>query len=204
MKLWYSIFLIKGEKGFSLAEVAVASALLGGLSLMVVHLSREQAVTQKRGETALAVNSIFHQISQTLLNGESCANTLGSGRLEDGLSITEIKNRKGMAQFKVSASDCEGSNSCIKYGNNLVKINSIELHQDSITGKPQGVALKAAADNRFGATYLRVNIERLSKLLKGSKVAIREIPLKIALNKDSATLERCYSATEDAVDEAKK
>lgn len=169
------------KKGFSLAEVMVAAGILGIVSLGVLQLTKNQTKVQKRAETSFEINTISSLISQTLLNSAACSETLVVGtNIADGVSIDEIKNRKGNTLY----------NKVNRYGKNQVRINSIVI---------EGVTV---VDN-FGEAKLVVEFEKLSKILKGNKFIKKEFPLKVELD-NSDNLIKCFSSTENAVVTAKE
>lgn len=169
--------MFKNSKGFSLAEVIVAAGLLGALSLVLINISKNQAVVQKRAEASFEINTISNLVTQTLLNSQACAASLGGvGQEVTENSVTSIKNRKGDSIYEINEI----------YGNRQVRITEMKLID---IPSPLGL---------FSELKLRITFEKLSKAISGNKFISKHFSLKI--ESDAAgDLIKCYSSTENAV-----
>jgi prepilin-type N-terminal cleavage/methylation domain-containing protein len=176
------------SKGFSLIEMTVVLALMGIASLGVLQINSSTHKATKTSEIGLEVNSITNSITQNLLNSSACSNTFkNSGIIQNGLEISEIKNRTDQVLF----------NKTTKYGNNRLKISKLKL--DSVNIKPADPGLS----KKYGEFRLIIELEKLGTGYAGTKNVIKNIPLQGEFNL-SDNLLKCYSSTEDAVYTAKK
>ncbi len=181
-----SLRILDGKDGFSLAEVMVAAGLIGALSLVMMKLTENQAVTQKRAESSFEINTISNIISQNLLVTEACSATLGVGTaVVDNAVITNIRNRKGNVLF----------NTTNKYGNRQIKINAMTIDDVTINS--------GAGTNQYGELNLLIQFEKLSKVLSGNKLITKKFPVNVEVD-SSGNLVKCYSSTENAVRSAKE
>lgn len=174
-----------GNRGMSLVEVMVAVGALAVVSLGVMKMTKQQTIVQKRAEAAFEISTASNLITQTLLNHEACVFTLGTGALiADGGTVTAIKNRNNGVIF----------NTVDKYGNNTVKINTMTITGVSLTGGP-GL-------NQFGELNLEIEFEKISQIITGAKKILKSFPLRVEVT-PAGNLVKCYSAIENAVEEAK-
>ncbi len=77
MKKSFLLQLLKGNSGFSLAEVMVAAGMLGVLSLGVSQLMQNSAKTEKRLGQQVNMVSLQSEISSALSNQLACTRTFG-------------------------------------------------------------------------------------------------------------------------------
>lgn len=173
------------RSGFSLVELMVASGLLGGLAIYLLNISKQQTVVEKRAETSFEINTISGTISQSLLNKDSCAQTLGVGNIiNNGTQLNEIRNRSGNVLF----------NKIATYGNNQLKLTQIII-KDLVTSG-------AGGGNRYGEAKIDITFEKVSKLIEGNKTINRAFPIQVELSPTNALLS-CYSSVDNAVATAK-
>lgn len=173
------------RSGFSLVELMVASGLLGGLAIYLLNISKQQTVVEKRAETSFEINTISGTISQSLLNKDSCAQTLGVGNIiNNGTQLNEIRNRSGNVLF----------NKIATYGNNQLKLTQIII-KDLVTSGVGG-------GNRYGEAKIDITFEKVSKLIEGNKTINRAFPIQVELSPTNALLS-CYSSVDNAVATAK-
>lgn len=72
---WKRLF---GESGMSMAEVMIASALAGGLALVIAQIGKNSGEVSKRADTKSSMNMLAGQIGARLSDPTSCENTFGS------------------------------------------------------------------------------------------------------------------------------
>lgn len=180
---------LRNQSGFSLVELMVASGLVGLLAVATMKISDINMKSLKRSEASLETQSIVVAITNNLLNGESCVNTLSPvGGLSNGKNVTEIRNRVNRAIFNTTDS----------YGTRALKIKSMKVRDLDIT--PSTIP---AGQKGYGELNLLVRLERLSSQISvSSKIVEKKIPLKVEVDSSKRVL-RCYAATENAVDTAK-
>ncbi len=193
-KTWSNKQVAQG--GFTLVQVLVAAAIIGGLSVTLMNIMRQQAVVQKMAEINHEETALLQQISRTLLNANACKFTIGDGQpVQNGRSLIAIKNRNNTDIFKTTGPLSEYGG---RVENKLLKILSFTLEV------PTGalVTLSGTTD-QVGQIDLKVRWERKSPLIQGNKTPSRKIPLSVKTTSADGLIE-CYSATENAVDTARQ
>lgn len=119
-----------GNRGFSLIEVLLASALLGGLALTLAKFTQDQMKSTKTVETKFEHAAILNEIRQILGNNASCMATLG-GRNANSTAPNIIFNiRKALPNppgGNIDRFTAEPNGNGPSYGNGLVKIISFHL-----------------------------------------------------------------------------
>lgn len=171
--------------GFTLVEVLIAAALLGGLALVIMNISREQTKAQKQTETNFEVNTIYSSIAQTLLNADACFNTLNpAGSILAEKALTRIVDRNNTTLFLTDNT----------YGNNKVKLVSITVK--SMTFNP----VPTATTKGYGNGNLSIVLQRIG--VAANPNITRNVPLTVEVD-NGYVVTKCYSATENAIDTAK-
>ena len=91
-------------RGFSIVGIIIAVGMLGGLSLVLAQLTKQQNISQKRAQTMAELSVLHQKILTVFYDGESCTKTLGAGAvLEVGDKISQLKNREGAVVLKEGA-----------------------------------------------------------------------------------------------------
>jgi prepilin-type N-terminal cleavage/methylation domain-containing protein len=85
---------MSGEKGFSLLEVLVAVAVMGGLSLVMLQMNQNQLKQQKTVELKGEISDIMTVIRHTLNNEEACNATFKGTNFDDKNLVDEIRSTK--------------------------------------------------------------------------------------------------------------
>lgn len=118
-----------GNKGFTLIEVLLASALLGGLALALAKFSKDQMKSTKTVETKFEYAAILNEIRQILGNNESCKATLADrNAVSTGPDIiTKIVKSVPPPGTNIDRFVADVSGNGFAYGNGLVKIVSYTL-----------------------------------------------------------------------------
>ena len=70
---------LRNDHGFSIVGVLVAAGMLGGLSLYLATVTRQQHVTQRKAETGAELVGLHHKIIAVLYDSDACLATLGKG-----------------------------------------------------------------------------------------------------------------------------
>lgn len=117
------------EKGFSIVEVLVASALMGAVALGIAKLTQDQTKSTKTIESRFEITTTINEMTQLLSERDSCIATLG-GRdavsTDPATSILALYERPAtppdIARFEANASNTGPS-----YGNGTFKITSFRL-----------------------------------------------------------------------------
>ncbi len=166
----------------------VVLGLMGMAAMGILQINSNSIKGTKTSEIGMEVNAVVNSITQNLLNQNSCTNTFsGIGAINDGLTISDIKNRTGQILF----------NKVNKYGNNRLKINEMTINGVTIKPPDPGVT------NSYGEFKLQIKLEKIGKGYHGQPFVTKTVPLQGEFS-PSKNLVKCYSSTEDAVYTAKK
>ena len=153
----------------------VMAGLMGGLALLLANLSKQQNYIQKSTETHFEANALFDAIVRTLYDGEACKNTLGDGApVSAGRDIDEIRNRDNGVVF----------NKTDKYGNRLLRVESMTLRDDQLSGTS-------------GTVNLEVVLLKTSSVLKGYKKVVRELPITVEVAAGGNNLVSCHHSIDN-------
>lgn len=95
--------MLKGssQRGFSLVQVLVAVAIMGGLALVMMQMTDNQIKQQKTIELKVESGDVATIIRQTLTDREACESTfvgMAPGDLVNGLRLTADANQKPFAE----------------------------------------------------------------------------------------------------------
>ena len=152
----------------------IAAGMIGALAVLLAELTRQQNIVQKKTETYFEVNSLFGLMVRTLYDGEACNQTLVIGDpISDGRTIASIKNRDGGVVI----------NTIDKYGNGLLKVESMTLKNSDIRGTS-------------GTVDFEVVIKKLSKGLKGYDKVTKLLPLSVEVGSGGSNLVKCHHTTD--------
>jgi hypothetical protein len=97
---------LKSQAGMGLAEVMVASALLGGLSLVVMKLNEQGTQGVARVEKGIEAADFDREVVSFIALKTACNQTVGTPTLtsitgQPGLNLTQIKNESGTVVLTV-------------------------------------------------------------------------------------------------------
>ena len=164
------------DEGFSIISMIMAAGMMAGLALTLAELTKQQMAIQVKIETAVELVNLSRRISRALYDGESCKNTIGS---------TIVFNISSTVQsFPIDFIRDKENNSIIekggKYGNNMIKVNSMKLEVPKIE------------NNSFEAKFIVV-FQKIKKAIKGHNLVTREYPLSLESDTDG-TLLGCNSS----------
>lgn len=167
-----------GEKGFSLVEIIVAAAALGGLSLVVMNLTKTMSKNSVKYQFDTELNLITNEIIGILADPAKCSTTLLGKNALNAIDISSIKNNQYYVSSHVSA-PAKG------YGNGGVIINSYALS-----------ATNAEVSDK--TSNLLINFQN-KKILGG--VTTNTKKLKLYVEVDSGNLiTACHSITNHSPD----
>lgn len=186
-----------GDKGFSLVEIMVAVAMVGGLALVVMTLKKDTATSTKRLEIASEIISLHNMIGQILLDETACTNTLRNfGVGGGGASVSIIRNAAtpfpGGQMYRTYVNPGDPT-----YGNGTVRITSINAQLVGAKTTITSEADRARANVRLTITY-----NRISSLLTGNTTIARELMLSAKVVNSTDVVDTCYSNEGDAIQEA--
>ena len=86
--------------GFSIVGVLIAAAMMGGLSLFLAQMTKQQHETQKKVETGTEFTQLQQKILTVLYDGDACLATLGAGSV--------LKNDREIDRLKKPGGRCGG------------------------------------------------------------------------------------------------
>lgn len=163
---------INWNKGFSLVEVLLAAALMGGLALALAKFNQDQMKSTKTVETKFEYTAILNEIRQILGDNASCRATLEN---RNGAStapgvITRIIRYNPLGNIDRFIADASGNGP--SYGNGIVKILSFHLVADAPAVLPAGPS--------SGSTHLVITFSFGSK----DRTYVNTNTKKILLNVD--------------------
>lgn len=118
---------LKSNAGFSIVEVLVAAALMGGVALGIAKLNQDQVKSTKTVETRFEYTAILNDMRQTLGNNDSCTATFlnqNATNTAEGL-VTNIKHVTPTGNLIKYEADLAGNGKV--YGNGTVRILSYRL-----------------------------------------------------------------------------
>ncbi|OIQ17192.1 MAG: hypothetical protein BM556_13345 [Bacteriovorax sp. MedPE-SWde] len=169
---------IKNNSGFSLAEVMVAAALLGAVSLGVVRLIDNMSKSQKSFETSSELTLINNAIAQTLTNERACEQTFGGVNFGVDTSVNVIRNATGTDIYRV------GNN----YGNRTVNLLGLDI---------ENVTLNNDGASKSGTFDLVVRMEKASRQAQGIKNISKRITVSVVTNLGDAFVS-CFNSAAGA------
>ena len=147
-------------KGLSVLSTTIAVGMMGTLSLVFAHLSKQQMIIQKKTEIYFELNNISNKILHGLYDGDGCMKTLGLGtEMIDGQNLNSIKDKKGKVVVETNQ----------VYGNQLIRIDSINIANVEITGTS-------------GQLDLQVVFKKLGRAIKGYSKTIQSYPLSVQVD----------------------
>lgn len=123
-----TLFKLKSQRGFSLVEVLIASALMGAVALGIAKLTKDQSKSAKTIESRFEVTAIVSEITQLLSNKESCKATLRGNNANNtpAGTIISIVERPAVPPDVVRFV-ANGANTGPIYGNGAFRITSLRL-----------------------------------------------------------------------------
>ena len=168
-------FLNIGRSGFTLMGTIITAGMMGGLSLLLAELTKKQHIVQRKAETELEITSMMSRMVRTLYRGEACNRTIGIGQpITNGVSIPSIKDEDGKVIF----------NKTDKYGNGLLKIDSMTLRNVRTSGNSREMELE-------------VVLSKESKAISAFKKATRKLPLSAEVSGGTNNLLNCHYTGEN-------
>ncbi|MEO0334923.1 MAG: prepilin-type N-terminal cleavage/methylation domain-containing protein [Pseudomonadota bacterium] len=87
------------SRGFSLAEVMIASAILGVITLGLMSMTQNQMSALNYMEDKMSVLSLGTEIKQNLLLASVCKSTLEGLKIQDGPIPIAIRDQNGKTLF---------------------------------------------------------------------------------------------------------
>lgn len=173
---------MRNNKGFSITEVLVAVAMMGGVSLGVMKLMEIMQKGQKSSEIKMEVLELRRRIVTAMADKLACEKTFGSKKI--GEDIDFIKNRNGTIIVEKNQ----------EVANKRLKVTRIHTEHKEDLG------------NDMHEVKLIVDFENLMKNHSYGANKKFETLLKVEATGTNATITRCFDDRENtvitAIDEA--
>ena len=185
--------ILKSNRGFTLANILMASAMLGGLALVVIRLSDNMHQSTMTAELKSEILTFQNQVNQVLLTRRHCDKNFFDKQVpvsgtDPKIELTELLiddgSPAGKPLFKVGE----------KYGNGKIHLTGLEIKgPNDVTGDTMMVNLEVA-------------IDKVSKAKFGSQNLVKKMPLLFYVRDDAGKkfVTKCYSAQDSAVETAKQ
>lgn len=178
------------QSGFSLLEIMVAAALLGGLALAGAKLMESQSKSQKTVESRSEINAVLSDIRTILSQEQSCGVTFGGKNVDlaegtvTAISQQEFYTPPSPATPIVTRYDSNTNAQLAKiYGNGNVRILGYRLTTAPDTSNSSiGVWSALPSGNRSGATNLIIRFYIGQDRTQGVEELSRKIALNVEIN----------------------
>ncbi len=176
------------KKGFSLVEIMVAVGLMGGLSMVTMHIAQEANKTKTDLTIDADILELQSNITTVLNDRASCIKSLDGLTVSSGSSVQVSEIYR---EVKTSMNDQVIAKIGEKYNNNSIEITDMQLEEFSSSVAGYSHALV-------------VTIDRL-KGLKGANSAKKsefKITIPLVLIKKGTEIAACYADVESEKEEA--
>ncbi len=176
---------MRNQQGFSLVEVMLVMGLMGMAAMVFVSMQKLQSRSQVTASTQFEVFNLMQDIQLTLLNSKACMQTLAGLKIsaDETTSFENIKSSTGENRFSVG----------IKPQGSRITLSSLGI-------TPTDIELGVAGQ---GLVDLRMEIEKNSDQVQGTKNVVHRVPLLIAIDEGNNII-GCFSTFEAAVLKAKE
>lgn len=177
------------QSGFTLVEVLIAAAALGGLALVATQLSSDADKTKKHFEVSTEITQIKSAISTMLMGAAACRNTLQGLNVSGANTITEIRDGGNVVRYSSNPGSPQ-----FKLYNNKINITSIR----TLAPSP---ALTTLSTGKMGKIELEITFHKVNtisatdpklKFFKGGQNVVEKIPIAITTN-SSDVITSCFT-----------
>ena len=192
------------QSGFSLLEIMVAAALLGGLALTGAKLMESQTKSMKTIEVRGEYTAVLAEIRSVLAIESSCIDTFPNTPAANtdpnpavpGV-VTSIKQKPSftasITKFQ-SATNPADWRTAPAYGNGNVRILSFKFADVNISPTP------APDGSRIGSLNLVVRMQSGVNKTVGAEVLERKIPMSIEVINAANNIRKCSSSGTTGLD----
>lgn len=174
------------QSGFSLLEVLIAAAAMGGLALIATQLTSDVDKTKKHFETSTDMTGIKSNIGSMLVGSEACKNTFGGLSLATlPRSVPNVKNSSNSVVYSTGT----------EIGKTNIKINSFNIVSKSLNNLGAG---------KTGTFTFEIEFEKIQTLdtshpdrkhltnFKGGKTIKTSMDVSVTTNA-AETIQDCYN-----------
>ena len=179
--------IIFNIQGFSVAGLLVAAGMMGGLTMVLAQLTKQQFAIQRRAESGAEINEMSLKITRILQNEQACLNTIGKGT---DLSLTTPPPDISSIHDKNNPPNIvftEGQ----AYRNRLIKVRDISLEDINLP------------NSETGELNIQVTFVKRNPAVKGKKEDVKKFSITVELD-GSGKVVRCTSHQDSSVAAAKK
>ncbi|WP_408098577.1 tail fiber domain-containing protein [Peredibacter sp. HCB2-198] len=186
--------MFKKQSGFSLLEIMVAAALLGGLALAGAKLMENQTKSMKTVEVRSEYNAVVADIRSILAIEDSCMATVGPSANATNTVLNDIKQKPAYVTTPVTKYVANSNwKLAPAYGNGNVRIISLRLGEASLG------PLNPTSNTKIGTTNLIIRLQTGQNKTVGADVLDRRIPINVETNAGDVIL-KCSSAGTTGLD----
>jgi prepilin-type N-terminal cleavage/methylation domain-containing protein len=128
------------EKGFSLLEVLVAVAIMGGISLVMLQMNQNQLKGQKTTELKGEISDIMNIIRQVLNNQEACDTTFSQNDFQNNKKLKYLYSSSDLSKIfaEVGNVKFQNFNVYIKEMRLLTRAEEVSLGKTHTVSKTDG------------------------------------------------------------------
>lgn len=161
------------QSGFSLLEIMVAAALLGGLALTGAKLMENQTKSMKTVEVKAEYNAVLADIRSILAIEDSCLATFPGANATNAV-IGDIKQKPAFVATPVSRYVANSNwQLATAYGNGNVRILSYQLGEANLG------AVNPTTNTKVGTTNLIINMRSGLNRTVGAEIMVKRIPINV-------------------------
>lgn len=171
------ISIIKSQTGVSLIELATATALAGGVAVMIAKVGKDKESLKKTAEVNTEVNYFMSDVSYILSSKENCNATVG---MNAPVNTTVNAIRKVVKSVPITVYETGNDKS---YGQNTFSIINMRTSPDGENG-----------------INLHIDLQKKTLASTGGKAISKKISLKAVI--ENGQIISCFSDTDGIIERA--
>ena len=185
--------MFKKQSGFSLLEIMVAAALLGGLALAGAKLMENQTKSMKTVEVKAEYNAVLADIRSILAIEDSCLATFPGANATNAV-IANIKQKPAFVATPVVRYIANNNwKLATAYGNGNVRILSYQLGE-AVLGP-----VNPTTNTKIGTANLIINMQSGINRTVGPEIIVKRIPINVETTPADIIL-KCSSSGSTGLD----
>lgn len=174
---WKPKFL--SQSGFTLVEVLIAAAALGGLALVATQLTSDVDKTKKHFEVSTEITQIKTAISSMLAGNASCKNTFLNLDVTNANTITHIRDGGNNSRYTSDSAQTH-----FPLYNNKIHITQMRTTAATLSDVPPGRMGKMDLEITFHKVNTIDDANPRLRTFKGGQNIVERIPIAIATDMD--------------------
>lgn len=192
-----------GQRGFSIMEVMVGGAILGGVVLAGARMFKDQKLAQRRVETDAALNTFHQSLVKIMHNANNCNATLSayagaSGGSWAAPTAIKICTNCTSTSFDYTASTPGMTTTTAASTGNWIDNTSTWMIDSMQIGSSETTL--ATGPSRTGRAVLRITYKLNPNLPGGGgKRVSRDINLNLRFTQSGSLFKECLSGNESSV-----